>query len=75
MSNVCYPRPRWFVYLPLLGAVIPTLAIGYGWVIPRSCIAGFNLQTIGFAATVIGFAASYVAGVGIARRQGAKRHA
>jgi ABC-type Fe3+ transport system permease subunit len=29
-------------YLPLLGHVVPTLVIGYGLVIPRSCIAGWN---------------------------------
>ncbi len=75
MSKVCHPRPTWFVYLPLLGAIVPTLAIGYGFVIPRSCIAGVNLQTVGFAITIAGFAASYVAGVAIARRQGVKRHA
>jgi len=29
-------------YLPLAGFVIPTVAIAYGFVIPRSCIAGIN---------------------------------
>ena len=41
-------------FYPLLGFVIPTLVIGYGVVIPRSCIAGLNDLTIGFATTVIG---------------------
>jgi hypothetical protein len=48
---------------PLLGFVIPTLVIGYGFVIPRSCIAGVNALTIGFAMTVIGACATYVFGV------------
>jgi hypothetical protein len=49
--------------LPLLGFVIPTLVIGYGFVIPRSCIAGFNELTIGFATTILGASVTYVLGV------------
>ena len=52
---------RYFV--PLLGFVIPTLAIGFGFVIPRSCIAGFNDLTLGFATTVAGACATYFFGV------------
>ena len=29
-------------FFPLAGFVVPTLLIGYGVVIPRSCIAGWN---------------------------------
>jgi ABC-type Fe3+ transport system permease subunit len=29
-------------YLPLLGHVLPTVVIGFGWVIPGSCITGWN---------------------------------
>ncbi len=32
-------------WTPLLGFVLPTLIIGYGFVIPRSCIAGVNQLT------------------------------
>ncbi len=49
--------------LPLVGFVVPTLVIGYGFVIPRSCIAGVNELTVGFAATVAGACLTYVAGV------------
>jgi len=49
--------------LPLAGFVIPTVAIGYGLVIPRSCIAGVNELTIGFATTIVGACITYVAGV------------
>lgn len=56
-------------YAPLLLHVIPTLAIGFGIVIPRSCIAGVNQLTIGFAATVLGFIPAYVAGVRLAQRK------
>ncbi len=50
-------------YLPLLGFVVPTVVIGYGFVIPQSCIAGVNELSLGFATTVIGACVTYVAGV------------
>jgi len=50
-------------YVPLAGFVIPTVVIGYGIVIPRSCIAGIDELTIGFATTVIGACITYIAGV------------
>jgi hypothetical protein len=50
-------------YIPLVGFVVPNVAIGYGLVIPRSCIAGLNELTIGFAATLIGACITYIAGV------------
>jgi len=53
---------------PLLGFVAPTLLIGYGVVIPRSCIAGINDLTIGFATTVIGAALIYVMGIRTVQR-------
>jgi hypothetical protein len=41
----------------------PDAVIGYGIVIPRSCIAGTNDLTVGFATTVIGACATYYFGV------------
>ncbi|HSQ01460.1 MAG TPA: hypothetical protein VL049_29920 [Candidatus Dormibacteraeota bacterium] len=55
-------------FLPLGGFVLPTLVIGFGVVIPRSCIAGVNDLTVGFAATVLGACATYYAGVRAVRR-------
>ena len=52
--------------LPLLGFVVPTVFIGYGFVIPRSCIAGVNELTIGFATAILGACVTYVAGVRVA---------
>jgi SAM-dependent methyltransferase len=49
-------------YVPLFGFVVPTVVIGYGFVIPRSCIAGVNELTIGFATTIIGAVLTYIAG-------------
>ena len=54
------------LYLPLVGHVAPTVAIGYGLVIPRSCIAGMNQLTVGFAASIIGTCIAYVVGVRVA---------
>jgi hypothetical protein len=34
MTKVCRTRPCWFVYLPLIAHIIPTLIIGFGFVIP-----------------------------------------
>ena len=50
-------------FYPLIGFVIPTVVIGYGVVIPQSCIAGLNNLTIGFASSVIGACARYYFGV------------
>ena len=35
-------------FVPLVGFVVPTVVIGYGFVIPGSCIAGVNELTRGF---------------------------
>ncbi len=48
---------------PLVGFVVPTVGIGYGIVIPRSCIAGVNELTLGFATTIIGACVTYVLGI------------
>jgi len=53
---------------PLIGFVAPTLLIGYGFVIPKSCIAGINDLTIGFATTVIGACVTYWMGVRVVER-------
>jgi ABC-type Fe3+ transport system permease subunit len=55
---------------PLVGFVVPTVVIGYGFVIPRSCIAGVNELTLGFASTIAGACVTYVMGVRAALREG-----
>jgi SAM-dependent methyltransferase len=55
-------------YVPLLGFVIPTLVIGYGFVIPLSCIAGVNELSVGFGSTVMGAVVTYFAGIRTATR-------
>jgi len=59
---------KWRYYWPLAGFVIPTVGIGYGWVIPQSMIAGINDLTIGFAASIIGAVVTYVIGVRVVLR-------
>jgi len=55
--------------VPLAGFVIPTVIIGYGFVIPGSCIAGVNDLTIGFAISIVAASVTYVIGVRRALRR------
>ena len=64
-------KPRHFY--PLLGFVVPTVVIGYGVVIPRSCIAGLNELTVGFATAIAGACLTYYAGLRAALRQSGAR--
>jgi hypothetical protein len=57
---------------PLIGFVIPTLVLGFGFVIPKSCIAGLNELTIGFGSTVAGACLTYWLGLSAALRQGGR---
>lgn len=60
-------------FAPLAGFVLPTVVIGYGVVIPRSCIAGLNELTLGFAATLVGACLTYWAGLRLVARDEARR--
>lgn len=57
------------LYAPLVGHVVPTLVIGFGFVIPGSPIEGINAYTIGFLSAILGFIPAYLAGVAIASRR------
>src|SRR5262249_16908133 len=50
-------------FYPLLGYVAPTVIIGYGVVIPTSCIAAITDLTIGFASAIVGACVTYVLGL------------
>ena len=54
---------------PLLGFVVPNVVIGFGYVIPRSPIAGVNELTIGFGITIVAAVVTYIAGVHRALRR------
>lgn len=54
-------KPRYFI--PLLGFVLPSILIGFGVVIPGSCIAGVNQLSVGFATSLFGAAGAYWLGI------------
>ena len=54
--------------VPLATFVVPTVVTGYGVVIPRSCIAGVNDLTLGFAASIVGACVTYIVGLRTALR-------
>ena len=56
--------------LPLLSVIVPNVVVGYGLVIPGSCIAGLNELTVGYAASIAGYIPAYAAGTFIAYRLG-----
>jgi hypothetical protein len=63
-------RVRYFY--PLAGHVIVTLGIGFGYVIPGTCVAGMNDLSVGFVASVAGTCLAYWAGVLLAVRDRAR---
>lgn len=54
-------RARYFT--PLAGFIVPSLLIGFGIVIPGSCIEGLNELTVGFATSLLGAAGTYWLGI------------
>lgn len=50
-------------FYPLFGFIVPTIVFGYGLVIPKSCIAGINDLTIGFAVTLVSACITYWIGL------------
>lgn len=54
--------------LVLLSHIIPTVVIGFGFVIPGSCIAGINEHTLGFISSIVGYIPTFYFGVYLARR-------
>jgi hypothetical protein len=58
-------------FYPLMVFLIPTIVIGYGFVIPRSPIAGINQFTIGFGSALLGATIAYWQGVRFALRRDA----
>ncbi len=58
-------------FYPLVAFLLPTIVIGYGFVIPRSPIAGINQFTIGFGSALLGATIAYWQGVRFALRRDA----
>ncbi|MFW5925773.1 MAG: hypothetical protein ACOCV4_06370 [Myxococcota bacterium] len=59
--------------LPLVLFVVPTVVIGYGFVIPGTCVAGDPALSGGFASAVVGAAVTYLIGVRQAFAEGRAR--
>jgi ABC-type Fe3+ transport system permease subunit len=58
------------LFANLLGHLVPSVIIGFGFVIPGSCIEGINPHTLGFIACLAGFLPTYAIGVALAWRFG-----
>ena len=56
-------------FYPPMAFLVPTIVIGYGFVIPRSPIAGINQFTIGFGSALLGATIAYWQGVRFALRR------
>ena len=61
-------RTLLLVTLILLGHLIPTIVIGFGFVIPGSCIAGINQHTLGFISSIVGYIPTFFFGVYLMRK-------
>lgn len=62
-------RARLRLAWPLIGFVVPSVVIGYGFVLPGAGYGGINELSIGFAATIVGACVTYVVGVRMARKK------
>ena len=55
-------------WTPLLGFVVSTVVIGYGFVFPRIGRASVNELTVGFATTILSASVTYVLGIRLVLR-------
>jgi hypothetical protein len=58
---IAWMKARYFT--ALLGFILPSILIGFGVVIPGSCIAGVNQLSVGFATSLFGAAGAYWLGI------------
>jgi len=56
-------------YVPLIGFVVPTAVIGYGFVLPHHGLAGINELSVGFGTSIVAACVTYVLGVRRALRR------
>ena len=57
-----------FYWTPLLGFVVSTVVIGYGFVFPRNGLASVNELMVGFATTILSACVTYVLGIRLVLR-------
>ena len=55
-------------WTPLLGFVVPSVVLGFGFVMPRNGIGGINELSIGFATTILGACVTYAMGIRLVLR-------
>ena len=69
-SLFTHPGVRNFALLTLvlLSHLVPTIIIGFGFVIPGSCIDGINPHTLGFISCLAGFVLTFYCGAFLARK-------
>ena len=61
-------------FVPLAGFVLPTAVMGYGIMIPQSCIAGVNELSVGFAGAIAGACVTYWVGLRALLREQTAAH-
>lgn len=66
MTYCSIRRRKFTMFVPLALCVIPTIIIGYGFVIPQSCIKGINPLSVGFGISILSFIATYWSGIKLA---------
>ena len=64
--------PAWHLVWPLVAFVVPSVVIGYGFVLPGAGHGGVNELSIGHGATIAGACLTYVLGVRAARKEGGR---
>jgi hypothetical protein len=55
--------------VPLVGFVVPTVAIGYGFVLPKHGFGGLNELSLGFGTSILAACGTYVLGLRAALRR------
>jgi hypothetical protein len=55
--------------VPLVGFIVPTVILGYGFVLPRHGLGGFNELSVGFGTSILAASVTYVLGVRNALRR------
>jgi hypothetical protein len=70
-ANAAAAPPRFTLadLIPLAGYVVPTVIIGFGFVLPRHGFGGWNEVSIGFGTSILAASATYVLGVRRALRR------
>lgn len=50
-------------WTPLIGFVVPSVVMGYGFVLPRNGVSGLSELSVGFATTLVFASLTYAMGI------------